>query len=74
MCKCNSGHAAEDDSSSDRSAKSFGSYHGWGDGSMGGWRDGRGGREADEVTVRAYHWPYHRGVRGGRGGGRRRGG
>lgn len=31
-----------------------------------GWRDGGGGREADEVTVGAYHWPYHMGVRGGR--------
>lgn len=60
-------------------AKSSGSYHGWcsrrRDGRMKGWRDGRRGREADEVTVGAYHWPYHRGVRGGRGGGGgRRGG
>ena len=41
-----------------------------------GWRDGGGGgREAGEFTVGAYHWPYRRGVRGGRGGGGgRRGG
>lgn len=70
-----SGRRTEVDRTS-QEAKSFGSYHGRRSrrryGGMEGWRDGRGGGEAGEVTVGAYHWPYHRGVRGG--GGRRRGG